>query len=146
MSALLTPSRSKLWQHDPQSPKLCWYFTSHRRPVTRLPPSFRLTHSTALLCVVPPLVHVHAVSQVSQLSQRVQSTQEVVAIRMDVSRNRIIRAELQLTIASVSLAVVTCIAGFLGMNVEIPAWVSGWSRKSESEVGRSAVALQAGSE
>ena len=64
-----------------------------------------------------------AASQVSQLSQRVRSTQEVVAIRMDVSRNRIIRAELQLTIASVSLAVVTCVAGFLGMNVEIPAWV-----------------------
>mmetsp|Transcript_57371 Transcript_57371/g.129994 ORF Transcript_57371/g.129994 Transcript_57371/m.129994 type:complete len:521 (+) Transcript_57371:137-1699(+) len=63
--------------------------------------------------------------QVNFLQQRVKSTQEIAAIRMDVSRNRIIRTNLQLTIASVSLGVMTACAGFLGMNLELPRWIDG---------------------
>eukprot|EP00615_Pteridomonas_danica_P008443 CAMPEP_0114370144 /NCGR_PEP_ID=MMETSP0101-20121206/32267_1 /TAXON_ID=38822 ORGANISM="Pteridomonas danica, Strain PT" /NCGR_SAMPLE_ID=MMETSP0101 /ASSEMBLY_ACC=CAM_ASM_000211 /LENGTH=388 /DNA_ID=CAMNT_0001521481 /DNA_START=461 /DNA_END=1627 /DNA_ORIENTATION=- len=63
--------------------------------------------------------------QIRFLMQRVGSTQEITSIRMDVSRNRIIRTSLHLTIASVSLAVMTTMAGFLGMNLEIPFFIDG---------------------
>lgn len=52
------------------------------------------------------------------LKEQVTSTQEVAAIRMDVARNRIIRTNLQLSMAGVSIAVVTAISGFFGMNLE----------------------------
>ena len=64
-------------------------------------------------------------TQVSQLMRSVKTTQEVTSIRIDVSRNRIIRTNLHLTIASVSIGVMTAMAGFLGMNLELPIWVDG---------------------
>jgi hypothetical protein len=64
-------------------------------------------------------------TQASQLMRSVKTTQEVTAIRIDVSRNRIIRTNLHLTIASVSIGIMTALAGFLGMNLELPLWLDG---------------------
>ena len=46
--------------------------------------------------------------------------QELTAINIDVNRNRIIRVNLYLTMASVAIASSTCVAGFFGMNLQIP--------------------------
>lgn len=73
--------------------------------------------------------------QISFLMQRVRSTQEITSIRMDVSRNRIIRTSLHLTIASVSLAVMTTIAGFFGMNLEFPTVLDGGFTSGVEHVG-----------
>lgn len=48
---------------------------------------------------------------------------QVTAIRIDVNRNRIIRTNLNLTMASVSLASMSLASGFLGMNLELPPWL-----------------------
>lgn len=42
---------------------------------------------------------------------------------MDVARNRIIRTNLQLSMAGVSIAVITAISGFFGMNLELPEFL-----------------------
>ncbi len=58
------------------------------------------------------------------------------AIRIDVSRNRIIRTNLHLTMASVSLAGMTAVAGFLGMNLELPVWLdAGFTSTESSSLG-----------
>ena len=51
------------------------------------------------------------------LLKMVQSKQELVAISLDAYRNRIIRMNLYLSIAGISIASVTAIAGFYGMNL-----------------------------
>ena len=61
---------------------------------------------------------------------------QVTAIRIDVSRNRIIRTNLHLTMASVSLAGMTAVAGFLGMNLELPVWLdAGFTSAEKSSLG-----------
>jgi hypothetical protein len=54
------------------------------------------------------------------LRHRLVSTQELTAINLDVYRNRIIRMELNMTMAGVALAMTTSIAGLFGMNLPIP--------------------------
>ena len=77
--------------------------------------------------------------QMADLMNRVKSAQEVTAIRIDVSRNRIIRTNLHLTMASVSLAGMTAVAGFFGMNLELPFWLDfGFTSAGKSSVGGTA--------
>jgi Mg2+ and Co2+ transporter CorA len=51
------------------------------------------------------------------LLKKVQSKQELVAISLDSYRNRIIRMNLYLSITGVSIASMTTVAGFYGMNI-----------------------------
>ncbi|OEU06885.1 hypothetical protein FRACYDRAFT_252515 [Fragilariopsis cylindrus CCMP1102] len=51
------------------------------------------------------------------LLKKVQNKQELVAISLDSYRNRIIRMNLYLSIAGISIAYMTTIAGFYGMNI-----------------------------
>merc|ERR1712226_885238 len=46
---------------------------------------------------------------------------EVLAIHLDVYRNRMVRMSMHLSIATLSLTSSMTVAGFLGMNLEIPA-------------------------
>lgn len=54
------------------------------------------------------------------LQRMVQSKQELSSIAIDIQRNRVISMNLSLSIGSVSLAVCTTLAGYLGMNLPIP--------------------------
>ncbi|CAE8656300.1 unnamed protein product, partial [Polarella glacialis] len=51
----------------------------------------------------------------------VQSKQELLAISLSVYRNRLVRMNVQLGVAGVSIGICTMVAGFLGMNVQLPA-------------------------
>jgi len=84
-------------------------------------------------------------TQVSQLMRSVKTTQEVTSIRIDVSRNRIIRTNLHLTIASVSIGVMTAMAGFLGMNLELPMWVDGGFTSGAAAAGSGGEGIGTGS-
>lgn len=55
--------------------------------------------------------------EIAYLLQRVQSKQDMVSLSLDSYRNRIIRMNLYLTMAGISLAFGTTIAGFFGMNL-----------------------------
>jgi magnesium transporter len=51
------------------------------------------------------------------LRKRVESTQSIVELRLDAYRNYMLRINVQLAIASISLAGGTVLAGFFGMNL-----------------------------
>jgi len=55
------------------------------------------------------------------LARLVHSKQELASISLDVQRNRMIHMNVHLTIGAVSLGVCTTVAGYFGMNLEIPA-------------------------
>ena len=54
------------------------------------------------------------------LRHRLVSTQELTSISLDMYRNRIIRMELNITMAGCAIAMTTAVAGLFGMNVPIP--------------------------
>lgn len=57
------------------------------------------------------------------MQRQVQAKQEFLAISLDVHRNRLHRLNVHLNIGAVSLATCTCVAGYFGMNVQIPATI-----------------------
>merc|ERR1712232_621561 len=60
-------------------------------------------------------------SDIVSLQRLVQSKQEMTAISLDLYCNRMVRMNVHLGIAAVSLGVCTTIAGYLGMNLDIPS-------------------------
>eukprot|EP00804_Cyclotella_cryptica_P014729 CCRYP_019946-RF/>CCRYP_019946-RF protein AED:0.39 eAED:0.39 QI:0/0.88/0.9/1/0.88/0.9/10/250/484 len=55
--------------------------------------------------------------EIDYLLQRVQSKQDILALSMDAYRNRMIRMNLYLSVAGISIGFGTAVAGFFGMNV-----------------------------
>lgn len=57
---------------------------------------------------------------IAMMERHIQSKQEFLAISLDVYRNRMSRMNVHLGIGAVSLGICTTVAGFMGMNVDIP--------------------------
>ena len=60
---------------------------------------------------------VNILQEISSLLKKVQTKQDIVKISLDAFRNRVLRMNLYLSIAGVSIASSTAVAGFYGMNL-----------------------------
>jgi len=71
----------------------------------------------------------------------VQSKQDLAGIVMNVQQNRFFRIELHLGMAAVSVGMSTAIAGFLGMNLDIPTSWLAWPGFAVLGAGSTILAL-----
>ena len=68
-------------------------------------------------------------AQVELLDRQIEHTEELVEMRLDAARNRLLKANLTLTLASASLSVAMVVTGAFGMNLK-----NGWEEDDDKFV------------
>ncbi len=63
-------------------------------------------------------------SRLAAVSEYVDDTEDLVNLSLDYSRNRLLKIEVRITIATVCIAIYACVAGVLGENLVLPSTIT----------------------
>jgi energy-converting hydrogenase Eha subunit G len=63
-------------------------------------------------------------SRLAAVSEYIEDTEDLVNLELDYSRNRLLKIEIRITIATVCIAIYACVAGVLGENLVLPGAIT----------------------